>query len=85
MTEEERRRCCLLGGCGCSPDQQLGALAEEIGIALGWDATTDDARTGNAYAAAKVVFDVFGYGPFKHRLAELGLDKNDATEGDHAS
>jgi hypothetical protein len=19
MTEEERRRCCLLGGCGCSP------------------------------------------------------------------
>jgi len=71
MSEEEKRRCCILGGCGCGPEQQLGALAETI------QAARPKLTTEDCYAAAKATFDVFGYGPFKARLHELGLDKGD--------
>lgn len=32
MTEEERRRCCLLGGCGCGPGSaaQVQAMADVL-------------------------------------------------------
>lgn len=30
MSEEEFRRCCILGGCGCSPPARTQALAEEL-------------------------------------------------------
>lgn len=26
LTEEERRRCCILGGCGCGPPEQREAM-----------------------------------------------------------
>jgi hypothetical protein len=28
LTEEERRRCCILGGCGCGPPEQRAAMRE---------------------------------------------------------
>jgi hypothetical protein len=83
MSEEEKRRCCLLGGCGCGPDQQVSALAEEIALSAGWkseDGTISDEHLGTAYRIAKATFDIFGYGPFKARLHELGLDKGDGKD-----
>lgn len=61
MGEEERRRCCILGGCGCTPAQQIAALAEEIELA------------GSPHKAAAVLFEIFGEGPHHDRLAALGL------------
>lgn len=61
MSEEERRRCCLLGGCGCGQQQQIAAMAEEIELA------------GSPQKAAAALFEIFGYGPHHERLAALGL------------
>ena len=70
MSEEERRRCCILGGCGCGAQAQLTALAEEIELA------------GSPHKAAAALLEIFGRGPHRDRLQELGLDEpHDEAEG----
>jgi hypothetical protein len=74
MGEEERRRCCALGGCGCSGGSQLRALAEIIEAA------------GGCEAAAQAMLDLFGEGPHHERLATLKLQpfggKGDGENGE---
>lgn len=45
MTEEERRRCCLLGGCGCGPGSaaQVQAMADVL-RELGYPGTDEGMR-----------------------------------------
>lgn len=63
MSEEERRRCCILGGCGCTPGgaQQIAALAEFI--------EGFEGKSREALAAA--LLQLFGTGPHEKQLAAL--------------
>jgi hypothetical protein len=64
MTEEERRRCCILGGCGCPSGgaEQLNALAELI------------EKAGGPHKAAAQILDLFGTGPHAERLETLNQE-----------
>lgn len=83
MSEEERRRCCILGGCGCGPPpgltestepslKQIQALAEEMAIASHPRNGKNEWRKYSKSAAAAL--KVFGIGPHVERLRALGLE-----------
>lgn len=71
MSEEERRRCCILGGCGCAPGgiEQLDAMAQLIGEAR--RGAADQGRDVDL-AIAAAVLKLFGPGPHDRQLADLG-------------